>query len=442
MKSSEFLNGLVDFLSTSPSPWHAVSNMAAKLKKAGFTQLSEGADWKIKSPGRYFVTRNDSSIIAFVNGKKNIVDHGMRMVGAHTDSPCLRVKPNPEHHAAGLSQLGVEPYGGVLMNPWFDRDLSMAGRVSYKTAGGAIANALLDFQRPVAVIPSLAIHLDREANKSRSINAQRHLPPVLCHAAQHPASTSKKREMDFRDVLLKQLKKEHRGIKTREILEYEICLYDQQAAAVVGLENEFLMSARLDNLMSCWVGLTAMLEAPDTNNTLLVATDHEEVGSSSACGAQGPFLRAVLERLTGDIADYTRAIDRSVMISADNAHALHPNFSDKHDPRHAPLINAGPVLKVNNNQRYASNSETSALFKTLCAEAKVPMQTMVARSDMGCGTTIGPITATEVGVPTVDVGVPQLGMHSIREMCGTEDGWHLNRALKKFFTRAELLTRS
>jgi len=180
---------------------------------------------------------------------------------------------------------------------------------------------------------------------------------------------------------------------------------------------------------------------PDTTNSLLVATDHEEVGSSSACGAQGPFLRAVLERLTGDIADYTRAIDRSVMISADNAHALHPNYASKHDPRHAPLINAGPVLKVNNNQRYASNSETGALFKTLCKEAKVPMQTMVARSDMGCGTTIGPITATEVGVPTVDVGVPQLAMHSIREMCGTEDGWHLNRALKKFFSRKELLSR-
>jgi len=433
MNPQQFLDGLLAFLSGSPSPWHAVNNMAAMLTKAGFEQIKESDEWTLSAGGRYFVTRNDSSIIAFIQGAGQSPTDGIRAVGAHTDSPCLKVKPNPECQNAGLQQLGVEPYGGVLLGPWFDRDLSLAGRVSYRQTDGSIASALVDFKRPVAIVPSLAIHLDREVNKKRSINEQTQLPPVIGIAG----ST----EIDFRTLLAEELANTSGRTDISKVLEYEINLYDTQPAALTGLAQDFISSARLDNLLSCYIGCTALCAASDQRTCLLVCTDHEEVGSASACGAQGPFLRSVLERLAGDNTTLSRAIDRSVMISADNAHALHPNYKDRHDPEHAPHLNKGPVLKVNSNQRYASNSETASLFKSLCADAEVPMQTMVARSDMGCGSTIGPITAAEVGIPTVDVGVPQLAMHSIRELAGSQDSWNLHKVLNQFFACDKLLER-
>lgn len=434
MNSKSFIDGLLQFLTQSPTPWHATANIAAILGDAGFEHLKETDEWNLKTGGRYIVTRNDSSIIAFVYGKADLFNRGIKMVGAHTDSPCLKIKPNPEKIQAGLHQLAVEPYGGVLLNPWFDRDLSIAGRVSFRESDGAIGSALVDFKRAIAIIPSLAIHLDREANKDCSVNSQTDLPPIL--GALHDDQP-----VDFRDQLLKELISVEKKSKIKEILEYEINLYDSQAAALTGLNGEFVSSARLDNLLSCWVAVCAISAASDENTSLIVCTDHEEVGSASACGAQGPFLRSVLERLSGGSTRFTRIMDQSVMISADNAHALHPNYRDKHDPDHAPLLNSGPVLKVNSNQRYASNSETAALFRALCEEADVPMQVMVARSDMGCGSTIGPITAAEIGVPTVDVGIPQLAMHSIRETACAEDVWRLYKVLEKFFDRKVLLKR-
>ncbi len=425
MNNNDFNTGLLDFIQQSPTPFHAVQNMVNTLENAGFQRLDEQSAWFVQEKqveGRYFVTRNDSSIVAF-DIKQPLLEQGIRMVGAHTDSPCLKVKPNPEIIKQGYLQLGVETYGGVLLNPWFDRDLSLAGRVSYVDEAGNMAHELVNWEKAIAVIPSLAIHLDREANDKRSINKQQHLPPVLMRVSDHQTSLN--------DLLLEQLNKE--SSKAASILGYELSFYDVQPPAIVGLNGDFIASARLDNLLSCYTGLMALIHDENTQNMLLVCNDHEEVGSVSAAGAQGNFLESVLQRLTGNHEAFARLMAASVMISVDNAHAVHPNFADKHDANHGPIINDGPVIKINANQRYASNSETSAMFKQWCASADVPVQSFVVRADMGCGSTIGPITANNLGVRTVDVGVPTFAMHSIRELAGTKDAAYLYLVLKQYF---------
>lgn len=432
MKDKDFTMGLLDFIKQSPTPFHAVQNMVNTLENASFQRLAEKEQWFVQEKqveGRYFVTRNDSSIIAF-EIKQPLIENGMCMLGAHTDSPCLKVKPNPEVTRQGYLQLGVEVYGGVLLNPWFDRDLSLAGRVSYVDEHDKLIHQLVDWKKAIAVIPSLAIHLDREANDNRSVNKQQHLPPVLMRVSDDKTSLN--------TLLLEVVNAdiEETGAKTGKavrILDHELSFYDVQPPAIIGLNDDFISSARLDNLLSCYTGLIALLDKNNTKNTLLVCNDHEEVGSVSAAGAQGNFLESVLLRLAGGAEQVARFITSSFMVSVDNAHAIHPNFSDKHEPNHGPIINEGSVIKVNANQRYASNSETSAMFKQWCFQAGVPVQSFVVRSDMGCGSTIGPITANNLGVRTVDVGVPTFAMHSIRELAGSLDAFYLYRALLQYF---------
>lgn len=423
MTSGPFIDDFLAFLESSPTPFHAVSNISRRLEDAGFMRLREQDDWRLSENKRYYIVRNGSSIVAFSNSGDPA--GGIRMTGAHTDSPCLKIKPQPVRVKNGYFQLSAETYGGVLLNPWFDRDLSIAGRITLEMNDGSLAHRLIDFKRPVAVIPSLAIHLDREANSNRSINAQTDILPVLLRPG--------KDKPDFRALLARHLAGEHPEFADARVLDYELCLYDTQPPARIGLDGEFITGARLDNLASCYIGLRAMVDHDHTRPTLLVCNDHEEVGSQSAAGADGPFLRDVINRWLGDRAGMSAAMDRSLMISADNAHGLHPNFSDRHDENHGPLLNAGPVIKVNHNQRYATNSETAGLFRAICARAEVPVQSFVARTDMSCGTTIGPITAGEIGAKTLDVGIPQFAMHSIRETCGAEDPELLYRALRAFF---------
>lgn len=424
----DFNSDLLEFLQASPTPFHATKNIACRLLAAGFIPFYEGDIWQLEPGGRYLVTRNDSSIIAFVYGKSPLLDSGIRMLGAHTDSPCLKIKPRAELNRRGYFQLGVEVYGGALLAPWYDRDLSMAGRVTYRDQNDQIASALIDFERPVAVVPSLAIHLDREANNLRSINAQKDIVPLLLQLPAEDAALP-----DFRSLLHAELLRQQPQLAIKQVLDYEISLYDTQPPAMVGFEQDFIASARLDNLLSCFIGLQALLEADDQVSSLLICTDHEEVGSTSCCGAKGPMLQQFLERLLPDGESRMRVIERSMMVSADNAHGIHPNFMDKHDENHGPLLNRGPVIKVNANQRYATSSETSALFRLLCDKAGVPVQSFVARTDMGCGSTIGPIVASEVGIKTIDVGSPTFAMHSIRELAGAADGWYLYRAVVEFF---------
>ncbi|WP_299978331.1 M18 family aminopeptidase [uncultured Pseudoteredinibacter sp.] len=422
--AADFLNRCIAFLNESVTPFHAVKAMTSRLEQAGFTALHESEHWQLNPGNKYYVCRNDSSIIAFVYGTEDPLECGLRMVGAHTDSPCLKVKPQPDLHQQGYAQLGVEVYGGVLLNPWFDRDLSLAGRVSFSDKQQQLQSALVDFKRPVATIPSLAIHLDRGVNDKRSVNPQTDMPPVLCLSES---------ALCFEDLLRAELLASQPDLDIDKILDFEISCYDCQEAARIGLHGDFLASARLDNLLSCFIGLESLLQAGIEQSSLLVCNDHEEVGSASACGAQGPMLASFLERIWPEINPREQIISRSLMISADNAHGIHPNFPNKHDGNHGPKLNAGPVIKINANQRYASNSETSGLFKLLAEE--LPVQTFVTRADMGCGSTIGPITATEIGVRTVDVGVPTFGMHSIRELAGSEDCYTLHRIFNRFLDR-------
>ena len=425
MSQDAFNRELCEYLQESSTPFHAVAGLVRRLEAAGFLRLAEDAPWDIVVGGRYFLTRNGSSLVAFVHGEQTAPAAGMRMVGAHTDSPCLMVKPNPEKTRQGYFQLGVEVYGGALLNPWFDRDLSLAGRVSYEDTNGELSSALIDFRTAIACIPSLAIHLDREANKQRSINPQKDILPILCQVEAGVA-------MDFRDLLKARLLEEHPECEVQNVLDYELCFYDTQAPAVIGLQGEFIAAARLDNLLSCYTGLRALLDSDHRHSALLVCNDHEEVGSLSAAGAQGPLLISVLKRLAENEQAYAALADRSMMISADNAHAVHPNFADRHDDNHGPIINAGPVIKINANQRYATNSETSGLYRLLAAQVGVPVQSFVVRTDMACGSTIGPISAGQTGIRTLDIGAPTFAMHSIRELAGTADAWSLCRVLTAF----------
>lgn len=430
MTGAGFCEDLLRFLGAAPTPYHAVAELSRRLSGAGFQGLNEAEEWHLDPGGRYFVTR-DGSLIAFARGGADPLTAGWRMVGAHTDSPGLKVKPQPESLKSGCAQLGIEVYGGALLNPWFDRDLSLAGRVSFR-AGTRVGTALLDFQRPLAVIPSLAIHLDREANEKHPVNPQQHLPVILGQATEGASP-------GLRELLLIRLRELHPDAGAEEVLDYDLSLYDTQPPAMIGLNGEFLCGARLDNLVSCHAAMRAMLDHDVSFPCLVVLNDHEEVGSRSHAGAQGTFLRAVLERLSGMAANLQRTIHRSLLVSCDNAHGVHPNYADRHDLNHAPLLNGGLVIKVNTGQRYATTDETAARFREICRRAGVPVQNFVMRSDLACGSTIGPITAAEIGVRTVDVGIPQWAMHSVRETAGAHDPARLYDALREFF-RTEFLT--
>lgn len=407
MTKNDFNDALLGFLDASPTPFHAVQNMAGMLVNAGFIELDEREDFDLVEGQSYFLIRADSSLIAF-----NYYDgYEYLLVGAHTDSPNLRIKPNAEVKKEGINQLGVEPYGGVLLNPWFDRDLSIAGRVNYVSEDGRLKKSFIDMQKAVAIIPSLAIHLDREANSARSINEQKHLPPIV--------STCK--DFSLQEELLKYLED---GV---EVLSYDLSLYDTQKASYVGFNDEFIASARLDNLLSCYVALITICSTDKP--MMIICSDHEEVGSVSVGGAGGNFLTSVIERIFENAGERAKFARSSLLVSADNAHAQHPNFEEKHEPNHAPKLNSGVVIKVNSNQRYASNSESIAKFIDAAKSVGSPTQMYVTRSDMGCGSTIGPMTSAALGIESVDIGIPTFAMHSIRESAGSDDAYELYKIL-------------
>jgi aspartyl aminopeptidase len=426
---------LISFIQAAVTPFHAVQEMARQLEQDGFSYLDEKCAWSVKSAGKYYTTRNGSSIVAWqMPADKSVESSGFRMVGAHTDSPCLKVKPNPDIVSKGYLQLGVQVYGGVLLAPWFDRDLSLAGRVSYIDDNDKIVSSLVDFEKAIAVIPSLAIHLNREANSGMNINAQTMITPIIGQLENWQAD-------DENPVLLKDILKDKLlgdDVAIKQVLDFDLSFYDVQAPASIGFHDEFFASARLDNLLSCFMGLQALLNNDSPQGVLFVSNDHEEVGSASAAGAQGPMLEQVLKRLTDTNEQFDIMIANSMMISADNAHGVHPNFVEKHDANHGPILNAGPVIKVNTNQRYATNDITSAMFKQFAAKVDVPVQSFVVRADMGCGSTIGPITATELGVKTLDIGVPQFAMHSIREQAGCSDIVNTIKILKHYFNEEQV----
>jgi aspartyl aminopeptidase len=421
MARTESVRSLFAYLHASPSPYHAVANAAARLEEAGFRRLDERAQWGA-APGGCFIERG-GAMVAWRSPMGAAPSSGFRIVGAHTDSPNLRVKPHPDTGAMGWQQLAVEVYGGALVNSWLDRDLGLSGRLV--TRDGRSVLVLLD--EPLARVPQLAIHLDRDVNdRGLVLDKQLHLVPVWGLGPVEPGTF-----LAFVATAA--------GLDVDEVAGWDLMLHDLTPPSLLGREQELIASARLDNLCSSWAAVTALLEHADDSDQTAVAClfDHEEVGSESATGAAGPLLETVLERLVvargGSGDDRFRAFAASSCVSADMAHAVHPNYPERHEPGHRPLPNGGPVLKVNANQRYATDAVTAALLARACDAAGVPLQVFVSRSSMPCGSTIGPLTAGRLGIPTVDVGCAQLSMHSARELCGAEDPAMLVAALAAYF---------
>ena len=419
---------LIDFIDASPSPWHAVASAEARLLAEGYTRLEEDGRWQLTAGGRYYVVRGGASMIAFVLGSRPIAETGFRIVGAHTDSPGLRLKPKPAQAGDGIARLGVEVYGGPILATFTDRDLSLAGRIVLRTAAGT-KTQLIRFERPLLRLPNLAIHMNRDVNEQGlKINKQTELPLILGQLA----------DPDDADAQLRGLLADAAQADAADLLSFEMAVYDLQKGCLWGANEEFIADSQLDNLASCHAGLAALIATGQPDATCIVALfDHEEVGSQSATGAGGSFVADVLSRIAFhaelDEEDRRRATARSFFISADMAHAYHPNFPAAYEPNHKVLVNGGPVIKTNVNQRYTTGAETAARFIRFCETAEVPYQQYAHRGDLGCGSTIGPMVAAQLGVASVDVGSPMWAMHSARESAGAQDHAYMIAALTAAF---------
>ena len=415
---------LIDFIDASPSPWHAVASAEQRLLAQGFIRLEEGERWQLAAGKRYYAVRGGASLIAFVAGNRPLAESGFRIVGAHTDSPGLRLKPRAAMAADGLLRLGVEVYGGPILATFTDRDLSLAGRVVMRTAAGP-QTRLLRFEQPLLRLPNLAIHMNREVNEQGlKLNKQTELPLILGQLGEGEDAEARLRKL---------LAGAAQGAAA-DLLSWELAVCDVQPGCLWGADEEFIADSQLDNLASCHAALTALMAAEAPVATCVAALfDHEEVGSESAAGAGGSFVSDVLARIglqAGlDGEDSRRALARSFFISADMAHAWNPNFPAAYEPEHKVLVNGGPVIKSNASQRYSTEAETAARFMELCATAGVPCQQYSHRGDLGCGSTIGPIVAARLGLPSVDVGSPMWAMHSARESAGAHDHAYMIAAL-------------
>ncbi|MDZ4255851.1 MAG: M18 family aminopeptidase [Sulfuritalea sp.] len=419
---------LIDFIDASPSPWHAVASTEQRLLAHGFTRLEEGERWQLAAGGRYYATRGGASLIAFVLGSRPLAENGYRLVSAHTDSPGLRLKPKAAHAAEGLLRLGVEVYGGPILASFTDRDLSLAGRVVLRTAAGP-QTRLLRFEQPLLRLPNLAIHMNRVVNEQGlKLNKQTELPLILGQLG----------EGEDAQARLRQLLAEAVQGEAADLLSWELAVHDVQRGCLWGADQEFIADSQLDNLASCHAAIAALLATPQPTATCVAALfDHEEVGSESAAGAGGSFVGDVLARIglqAGmDGEDRRRALARSFFISADMAHAYNPNFPAAYEPEHKVMVNGGPVIKTNASQRYATQAETAGRFMGCCEQAGVPCQQYSHRSDLGCGSTIGPIVAARLGIACVDVGSPMWAMHSARESAGALDHGYMIAALTAAF---------
>lgn len=417
---SSFNDRLLSFLNKSVTPYHAVSEVSNALLNANYQRLDETEEWALVPNQGYFTIRNDASIIAFHTGNTPPETSGIRMAGAHTDSPGLHLAPNFELSNASFSMLRTETYGGLLMAPWFDRDLSVAGKICWES-GEEQGQLLVNLEAPVCFIPSLAIHLNRTANKDRTYNPLTELKALVGDST-----------ASLFDTLTQEVRKTA-GEKAK-ILSHHLMLFDTQPSQLVGLNQEFIASPRIDNLVSCFAALEALLSSPSELPNLIVLNDHEEVGSESRTGAAGNQLEMVLSRWLPNQEARSQALAKSLLISADGAHATHPNYSEMHDSNHKILLNKGPVIKINANQRYATQAEDQAWLTHQCQKQDLTLQVFSNRTDLGCGSTIGPITSTRLGIRTLDMGAPQLGMHSIRELSGAKDIELLSKALHIAFT--------
>ena len=429
-KEQEFAKNLIDFIHKSPSQFHAGKNVEDILIRNGFKKLNLQDKWELEKEGKYYTIKNNSAIIGFVIGKGEIEEEGFRLIGAHTDSPAFRIKPNPEITVEGkYLKLNTEVYGGPILNTWFDRPLSLAGRVSVKTENPLKPEELLvDMEKPIMTIPNLAIHMNKGVNDGLKINPQVETLPLL-------ATINGEFE---KDNFLLGLIAEKLNINMDNILDFELYLYAVEKGSLVGLNEEFISIGKLDDLAMVHAGLYGLIDSKVGNATnVLVCFDNEEVGSTTKQGAASPMLRSVLERITiamgKDREDYYRALSNSFLISSDQAHGLHPNYTEKQDPTSRPVVNGGPAIKMAANQSYTTDSSSSAIYEGICKSINVPVQKFVNRSDLRGGSTIGPISSTQLDIQSVDIGNPILAMHSIRELGGVMDHYYTYESFKEFY---------
>ncbi|MGJ0386003.1 M18 family aminopeptidase [Paenarthrobacter nicotinovorans] len=422
----DHIQDLGAYVSASPSSFHAVHEAARRLDEAGFTGLDERQPWD-GGAGKFYVIR-DGALIAWVTPTNAGPTTGFNILGAHTDSPSFKLKPKPTTGKFGWLQAGVEVYGGPLLNSWLDRELQLAGRLVMRDGTEHLTST-----GPLLRFPQLAIHLDRGVNDNGlHLSKQQHMNPIFGQG--DPVGE------DLLGLLAAGV--EGASVDASEIGGYDVVVADTQAPAVFGAKGEFFASGRMDNLSSTHAGLVALIahassSPEDGPIAVLAAFDHEEIGSNSRSGACGPLLEDMLVRISdglgASVTQRRQAVAASFCVSADAGHAVHPNYAEKHDPANKPVLNGGPLLKINANQRYATDAAGAALWARMCAEANVPYQEYVSNNDLPCGSTIGPLTATRLGIRTVDVGIPLLSMHSARELCGVQDPHHLAAVTELFF---------
>lgn len=427
-EATELADGLLEFIDNSPVSYYAVKNIKDKLVSNGYIELCEGSKWELKNGSSYFTIRNNSSLIAFTIGSENPWESGFKIVGAHTDSPQLKLKNESAIKSAGVLKVSVEAYGGGINSTWLDRDLSLAGRVTIDN-NGKLENRLVDFNRAIGTIPNLAIHLNRDANKGFEYNKQNHLPVILFGDISD--------EIDEKTVIKEIVSKEI-SVNKEDILEMDLFFYDNQKGSYIGFNKDIVAVGRLDNLAMCHSILEGMTKVDAGKSTQIgVFFDNEEIGSRTLQGADSNYLSSILERIVfslgGNYEDNLRARHHSFLISADGAHALHPNFMDKHDKAYSPILNNGPVIKLSANFRYATTAESAAYFIQLCNSIQIPYQKLANRSDVPSGSTIGPMSSASLGIKAIDVGNPMFAMHSIRESQGVMDHYYMTKVLSEFY---------
>lgn len=425
----QFAKDLIEFIHKSPSNYHAVENVKEILLENGFDEIDSRDRWNIQKGRKYFVTKNDSSIVAFVAGEGDLERDGFKLIGSHTDFPNFKIKPNPEIVTEGYFKLNTEVYGGPILNTWMDRPLSIAGKVVLKSDD--IFNPeirLLDINKPILIIPNIAIHMNRKVNEGIALGKQKDMLPLVSLVNE---------EFEKQGFLLKLIAKEL-NVSIEEILDFELSLYETEKGSIVGLNQEFISCGRLDNMAMIHASIDALVNSkPSKSTKVVVCFDNEEVGSGTKQGADSPMLRTILERISislgKDKEDFYRALYNSFIISADMAHAVHPNSPEKHDPTNKPIVNRGPVVKISANQSYTTDSESQSIYKSLCKNVGVPVQTFVNHSDERGGSTIGPINSTHLDIKSIDIGNPILAMHSIRELGGVDDHYYMKKSFEEFF---------
>ncbi|MFL0195082.1 M18 family aminopeptidase [Clostridium sp. WILCCON 0269] len=421
---------LINYIYESPTAFHAVKNATDFLAKLGFDEIKEENSWNLEKGKKYFITKNDSALIAFTVGNGALEKDGFRIIGAHTDSPCFRIKPNADINVGdAYIKLNTEVYGGPILNTWMDRPLSMAGRVVLKGKNPFYPHIkFININRPLMIIPNLAIHMNRDVNSGVRLSKQKHLLPLLALI-----NDKSKNKHYLTEIICKEL-----SVAKEDILDFDLFLYEFEKGSIIGANREFVSSGRLDDLSMVYSGIKAISDIKVKNNTnVMVCFDNEEVGSTTKQGANSPMLLSLLERIAFNLGknrdEFYRAISKSFMISCDLGHALHPNYEEKSDPTNRPIINKGPIIKISASQSYTTDSVSSAVYKSICDKAGIPVQIFVNHSDERGGSTIGPISSSHINMECIDMGIPILSMHSIRELAGVKDYIYALNSFKVFY---------